>query len=157
MLKQINPLLETCRKAYLALLIVAATLTAFTVKAQGWHAARLTANSAMLWVTSTTPGRALQTDSQQVQAEVITITPRGFEPLEITRPAGKFLLVVESQVDLPELTLRLDREQGERLHEVLLKRERPEWSQVLDLPAGTYLMTEANHPDWACRLTVTSE
>ena len=30
----------------------------------------------------------------QLEAEVITILPRGFEPTEITRPKGKFLLSV---------------------------------------------------------------
>src|SRR6266508_4488481 len=38
----------------------------------------------------------------RIESELITITPRGFEPKEITRPTGEFLLVINNRSGLEE-------------------------------------------------------
>lgn len=98
-----------------------------------------------------------QHPEERVEAELITIRPTGFEPLEITRPRGEFKLTVQNLTGLEELTLRLDREGGGggRLHEVRTSRGRHNWRKNIDPPPGTYVITEAAHPDWACRVTIT--
>lgn|SRR5262249_22618582 len=92
-----------------------------------------------------------------LRAELITITPRGFEPAEITRPKGRFLLAVDNRSGLDEVTLRLDRVAGNRLHEVRVPRKELDWSEVFDLNPGQYVLTEANNPRWACRFTITAQ
>lgn len=106
-------------------------------------------------ILSAEPAQAQQTGSD-IQAEIITITPTGFEPAEITRSAGRVILMVENRTDLEEVTFRLDQDGGAHLREVQLPRERPDWSEVIDLQPGTYLLTEVAHPDWLCRITVTA-
>lgn len=92
------------------------------------------------------------------QTELLPIMLRagGFVPREISRPAGEYVLSVNDQSGLPGLELRLARENGGRMHEVKLSRRKPYWRQLLRLTPGTYIITEANHPEWVCRITVSA-
>jgi hypothetical protein len=92
------------------------------------------------------------------QAELLPVMLRagGFVPREITKSAGEYVLSVNDQSGTPGLELRLARENGERTHEAKLSRRKPYWRQLLRLTPGTYLITEANHPEWSCRITVTA-
>jgi hypothetical protein len=92
--------------------------------------------------------------SQQLEAERFTIRATGFEPGEISRPAGRFLLAVENRSGLKELVLRLSNESGKLLREVRITGKQPDWNDIIDAPGGNYILTEANHPDWACRITI---
>jgi hypothetical protein len=94
----------------------------------------------------------------RLESEHITIRPTGFEPSEITRPAGRVLLFVNDRSGLDSLDLRLDVESLQRLYEVRVPRDtkgKHEWRQVVALVPGRYILTEAGHPDWVCRITIT--
>jgi len=99
-----------------------------------------------------------QSDSTggRVESEIITITPRGFEPAEITRPAGQFLLAVHNRSGLEEVDLRIDMESGVRVREDRLPLDKPRWRRMLSVPPGRYVITEANHPDWVCHVAITA-
>ena len=99
----------------------------------------------------------LQGDLSQdrIEAELITILPTGFEPAEIRRPAGKFLLAIDNRSGLTEVNVRLLRLVGRSTQELRIRRERPDLRKVVDLEPGAYLLTEANHPDWIGRLIIT--
>jgi hypothetical protein len=86
---------------------------------------------------------------------LITITPGGFNATEITSPPIPFFLLIENRSGLSELSLRLDRLAGNRLRQVSVGREQPDWSDLLDLTPGSYVLSEANHSDWNCRITIT--
>ena len=90
-----------------------------------------------------------------VEAELITVGPDGFEPSRLTRPKGRVYLVVDNMTDLPAIDLRLAREAGNSLHEVRIPRGQADWTGLLNLTPGTYVLREAAHPDWTCRLDVT--
>lgn len=91
---------------------------------------------------------------KRVEAELITLRPTGFDPAEITRPRGRFLLAVDNRSGLDELVLRIDRQDKGRIHERRMARGKLSWRQVVDLQPGSYLLTEANHPEWVCRITI---
>lgn len=97
----------------------------------------------------------LQTN-ERLEAVTITIRPSGFEPSEITRSKGRFILVVNNRTWLEEIELRLEREDGGRVREVRRRRNKPDWREVVDLPPGQYVLKEANNPGWACRITIVS-
>jgi hypothetical protein len=86
---------------------------------------------------------------------LITITPGGFNTTQITSPAIPFFLLIENRSGLSEVSLRLDRLAGSRLRQVSVGREQPDWSDLLDLTPGEYVLSEANHSDWNCRITIT--
>lgn len=113
--------------------------------------------SARSWLMPQTPANLLDSapqDSSPIEATLVTIRPEGFEPAQITRSVSRFILSVENYSGLEEITLRLSPEGGSALHEVRLTREKLDWNQELDLQPGTYFLTEVNHPDWLCRITV---
>jgi hypothetical protein len=91
------------------------------------------------------------------ESELITITPHGFEPREITRPQGRFLLMIDNRSDLAATSLSLTREAGPRTHEMRVPREEPNWSDVVDLTPGRYVLTEADHSSWGCLITITAQ
>jgi hypothetical protein len=95
-------------------------------------------------------------DDERIEVEVITVRANGFEPRAITRPDGQFILALTNHTEVDELALRLDRVRGDRLQEVRMRRGRIRWNQVFNLPSGDYLLSEQNHPDWACRITLTA-
>lgn len=96
-----------------------------------------------------------QKKEARVEVEVITAGPEGFSPAEITRPKGRFYLVVDNVAELPALELQLTREAGHSLREQRVPRGQADWAEALDLEPGTYVLREAAHPDWVCRITVT--
>jgi hypothetical protein len=87
------------------------------------------------------------------EVELITLTPTGFEPDEITRPTGKFLFGVNNRSRLSDLTFRLLHESGASHGEKRMVREKV-WRKVVDLPPGRYLLSVADHPEWRCPITI---
>lgn len=90
-----------------------------------------------------------------VESEVVTATRRGFEPAAITRPQGQFILVVDNRTG-HDLNFRLARDAGELLHEIRSSREQLDWNEVLDLQPGRYVLSELEHPEWTCSITITA-
>lgn len=95
--------------------------------------------------------------SERLEAEVITIRPTGFEPSEITRPIGPFVLAIENRSGLQAMQLRLDRVGVARLLDFEMPRPKHDWNNRLDLPPGRYVLSDAYHPDWACSITITAK
>jgi hypothetical protein len=109
------------------------------------------------------PGRAQEPDTHargaaenRLETEVLTITSTGFEPAEITRPAGPFILAVHNQSGEAGPALRLDRVHGNKLIEVRMARWRRAVHRQLNPPAGEYLLSLVDHPERNCRITITS-
>ena len=90
-----------------------------------------------------------------VESEVITLTPRGFEPAAITRPAGRFILMIENPSG-EEVSVQLDAENGSRLGSKHSSREAPDWSELLDLRPGGYVLKAPERPEAVCRITITA-
>ena len=97
-----------------------------------------------------------ETRPDRVEAEVITILPTGFQPSEITRSRGQFLILVDNQSGFDDLTLRLNKVTGQRLRELKQTMKEKVMKQLEDLPPGEYQLTAAEHPDWVCRITITN-
>lgn len=90
----------------------------------------------------------------RVEVEEITVTLRGFEPSEITRPAGRFLLVIANPSGNQDLDLSISHELGGRLQAFRLLQNQPSWNDSLLLPPGRYVLREPSHPNWSCRIII---
>lgn len=90
----------------------------------------------------------------RIETELVTVLRTGFEPLEISRPRGPFFLEVDNRSE-GDVNLRLERLGHERLKARALLTTAPEWQEELNLPPGDYVLSDANHPDWTCRITIT--
>lgn len=101
--------------------------------------------------------RVRQRESKEaLPSEVVTLTRRGFEPAEITRPHGKFFLVVENRSDVRGITLRLDPEHGNRTREYTQPEDELDWTEEVHLTPGTYTLSVSGHSNWVCRINVTA-
>ena len=98
----------------------------------------------------------LAAQSSQIRTELITILPTGFDPTEIRVADGQFRIAVDNKSGLDEVTLRFTREGGARVRELRLPPGQLKWREKLNLPDGTYVLTEANHANWRCRIIVAS-
>jgi len=92
-----------------------------------------------------------------VQAELITVTPIGFEPAELTRPKGRFLLAIDNQSGLEEVEFYFERETTGRVNVPLSRRGKIAWREIVDLAPGTYILRATNDESWRCRITITAQ
>jgi len=76
----------------------------------------------------------------------------GFTPSEFQHAPGTFAIAVENKTLSGEYTLRLKAEDGTVLNEFQVQKGSSAWS--VSLSTGGYLLTEANHPQWTCRIVV---
>jgi hypothetical protein len=98
-----------------------------------------------------------KSDERALEAEIITILPTGFEPAELSRPRGPVVLSIFNRSGLEEVNVRLEAEAGPQLKEVRAPRKRLDIKEVVNLRPGRYRLTETNHPEWSCVITVTAQ
>ena len=100
---------------------------------------------------STAPQRHRQ---ERVETELLTLHPDGFEPGEIRRPQGAFILGVDNRSGVETIELRFVRADGQRLPVLESPKRKVSWREVVDLTPGQYVLSEVNHPDWTCNVTI---
>jgi hypothetical protein len=93
----------------------------------------------------------------RITSHLLTLRPRGFDQAEVSWPKGRFFLTIDNRTNVNNLVWRLDREAGGRVKEVNLRMRKERTLGVLDLPPGDYLLTEASHPGWVCRIKITPQ
>jgi hypothetical protein len=98
------------------------------------------------------PQDALPADAR---VEAFTLSPTGFEPREITLPAGEYLLVFNNRTGLDDFALRLEREGQRAAGEARPLQRKRVLRQMHRLTPGPYVITETSHPEWTLRQTVT--
>ena len=100
------------------------------------------------------PGLVSASPTQAIEAEIIVLRPWGFEPTEISRPAGPFFLAVDNRSGLDHVDVSLHLETGPKFHAISVSKNKTKWRQKMTLPPGTYVLREASHPEWRCRITI---
>ena len=148
-----------------ALIVVAAVFAALLVVSARTKATRPpigeTSNVTPPASTVTTKNETvspLQHDSRKdgPEGEIVAVQRNGFEPNQITRQAGEFLLLIDNRSGLDEIQVRLEPlVDRERVHDVSLTKRAYSWNTILNLPPGEYALTEVSHPEWTCRITLT--
>jgi len=89
-----------------------------------------------------------------LEVELITLRPEGFEPSQLTRPKGPFVLLVDDRSGKDGSSLRLQRLRGEDLRELNTNRRKSEWHDLISLPPGDYLLSDAENPERRCQITL---
>jgi len=92
-----------------------------------------------------------------VQAELITVTPTGFELSELTRAKGRFLLAIDNHSGLDEVEFYFERETGGRVNVPLSRRGKIAWREIIDLTPGAYVLRARNDESWRCRIRITAQ
>src|ERR1051325_1148622 len=156
-------------KSYLlvapALLIIAALIACFAFVARArtellrptqTDSPALSAKPVSMTSSAATPLRDNQASGQRMEPLIIKLRRTGFEPAEITRLQGRFLLAFDNLTGADEIDLQLNHETGNKLHEVRMPRGQVRWRQALDLHPGRYVLSVVDHPEWVCQLTITA-
>jgi hypothetical protein len=91
-----------------------------------------------------------------VEAELLIVRPDGFQPREIRRPAGRFLLALQNHSTAEELSLTLTPEGRDPLRQVRFEKKQSKLRELIELPPGRYVLSEANHPEWTCSIEITA-
>jgi hypothetical protein len=97
-----------------------------------------------------------QSPDTQLETELVTITPTGFEPAEITRPQGHFMLAVDNRSGLEQVDLYFERETGGRVNVAFSRKSKLAWRDTVDFPPGRYLLRAANDESWHCMIKITT-
>jgi hypothetical protein len=143
-------------RSVLAFLFTVVAILLMTFSSRAWHNK---IGSAMKQDPVAALPMANTSQDPTPEVVLIVLTPQGFDETVITRPKGKFLLVVESRLGLKEPSFALSRIVGnnskDKLKDGVIKKGRRNWSEELDLNPGEYELTEVNNPDWSCKLTIT--
>ena len=121
--------------------------------------AAVVAVTAVAWACRASSANAGGSSVAQAPADtlVTTLGPSGFAPNQLSHAAGRFNLKVTNQSGEREVTLRLSDADGQKVSEAKLTDKVKEWSAPVELTAGTYTLSEANHTDWTCRVEVTAQ
>lgn len=90
-------------------------------------------------------GSARESSQKQTEAELITVRSRGFDPSEINRPQGPFVLALDNHSGSEELSLQLSRQDGGGMKQVHFFKRQSKHRESIDLPPGRYVLTESNH------------
>jgi hypothetical protein len=84
----------------------------------------------------------------------LTLTSSGFAPAKLKTQGKKFLLSLDDRAQVKELVLRMSRKDGTVVREIRVPGESGDWSELFELPPGSYTFSEANHADWSCTIVV---
>ena len=136
---------------------VRARIRASDVKAPMTPAAPSTSGGDVSTSTSRQNSASGNIAQQRIEAEIITISPSGFHPAQISRPKGPFVLEVEDRSGLKGVDVQFSVERGNQVFQVEAPRENPDWNRMVDLPPGRYVLNEVGHPDWTCTITITPQ
>ncbi len=131
----------------IALWAILAATALFTVAAHG-----LSSGNAGSRMRAGESNAALPAQQGRIEEVKIRLSTEGFEPAEISRSAGPFMILVENVNLDGEYRLQLKSADGSVLKEVAVQKGSAGWG--VDLPIGQYTLTEASHPEWTCRITI---
>ena len=132
------------RKTALLLLIIGSGICLFMISVSG-HSGVWTVSKPNAAVSS--PPAQGRSD-RRLEVEVVEITPDGFEPQQLERTAGPFILSVTNRSGIDSLNIQINNEQQGRFREKSLPLITPYWRERINPPPGKYVITEENHPEW---------
>ena len=120
-----------------------------------WCIAVALVTAAMAQAGSRVPADARAHLGQDPLPEVsLLLRSNGFDPAEVRPPSHRFLLSIDNRSGVNDLTLRLNRADGTQVRELHVSGAGGDWSETIDLSAGTYTLSEANHSAWLCTIIV---
>jgi hypothetical protein len=100
---------------------------------------------------------SVRSSTARIEVEALTLRTTGFEPAQVTRPQGRFMLAVDNRTEIPDLEFRLNQPNQNPVSAKKMLGRELRWRQLLDLPPGQYILTELNHPRWRAQIKITPQ
>lgn len=90
---------------------------------------------------------------------VIYLKPYGLEPKTLSIPKGDVYLVLDNKSGARNISMLINQDipnaVAAKVQDLPTKQGNLTTGQVVTMLPGTYVITEANHPNWKTKLTVT--
>ena len=137
-----------------AAILVALTISAMVTAVSNRNSAANT-RSAVTPASSVGGKGLLARPQEKVRAERVTAFRHGFEPEEITRTEGEFMLCVDNRAGTEGLSLQLTSRTFGPVYAAPIQKGKSGTNELLNLQPGKYILTEASHPGWICTITIT--
>ena len=99
-------------------------------------------------------GLAVQTDTPAVEVEVVVLTPDGFQPSQISRPVGPFILQVDNRTGMEQIEVTIFQTGAGMIDRARIGSGQIDWNNEYDLAPGSYTLSESSHPAWVCPITI---
>lgn len=84
----------------------------------------------------------------------ITVSNTGMTPTSATVNGGIVHLKIENSSTREIITLRINRENGSLVREIVLPEGTRELSTEMEIGAGQFVLTDSSNTAWSCQLTV---
>jgi hypothetical protein len=150
--KKLNSVMKA-GKIRIALLMAALLLTATALTASGREWLKTPFRAARAAMTKGASARATVT-TQAAEPQIIRLGPEGFSPTEVSGQDGSYRMAVTRADGATQLVLRLERQDGELVREIEVPQGKPDWTTLIELESGSYVLKVANHWEWVCYITV---
>ncbi len=146
-------------RAQLGFVLATVVALVFTASANAWRLSRAIRSSAPAPVSNAHSSvaeavpNALSNLPSPLEVEVVTVRPTGFEPRQITRPPGPYVLLIENRSGMETLTLKLSfvtNAINPSVFQVQIPRGQLDWTTVISGTPGQYTLKESSHPSWNC-------
>jgi hypothetical protein len=111
-------------------------------------------NAATLIGQQTGASSAGQAANATMPSIFIRILPDRMEPSVVTVKPGPVLIVVQNRSTAPNLKLQLDQVNGGHIKTVPIVGGQRHSLETYTLAAGDYILSEANHREWQCKISV---
>ncbi len=136
-----------------SLLVVLLFLSAAVLGARRWHTFLPKIETPAV-AASVAQSQSLPKRENVIAGESITLTPRGFEPAEVTRPQGRFVLNINNRSGFHTPTFVLADEAGNKLREMQFTKGKLSSREILNLPPGRYRLSELSNDGWVCQIAI---
>lgn len=93
---------------------------------------------------------------ERPEGVLIVLKPTGFEPAEMIYPHRPFNLMVQNLSGEANLSFKFDGKFADSRKTKRAPRRRA-FGGLVDLPPGTYKVSEENHPQWVFTLVITKD
>lgn len=94
---------------------------------------------------------------ERITAELVVITPRGFEPNVIRRAGGLMIFALTKQDVFSTASVVLRRENGEAMRAFEMPRTRRRSNAFVTLTPGRYQLVDTRRPEFVCDIEITNE
>lgn len=160
---------RSSRRLFVVLLVAVPVLFAgFLVSARTWRARDVLTNPGAKASSTVASGIQPHQEAQDqapiesLEGELITVGPNGFEPTQINRPSGPFVLLIQNRsgTDLGPLMLEAE-ESGlptpiSKIAEARIDRQRLDYGERLELPPGRYRLRQSENSHWSFGIAITA-
>ncbi len=138
---------ERGKRAAQAMAVLLLVATGLTASARAWFS-----GAGEPKVKNTVAAVTQDSGAQEVRG-LVRLTADGFSPAQLNGAPGKYRIAM-TRWSRDEIVILVRSAGGETLKEMTVPQGQLDWTTLVELGSGSYVLKVANHPEWVCQITV---